>query len=167
MPLEPGVLASFADPASAARAIRALRQGGVEDVRVAMPAHYPAVMEALGRPRSLLGWVTFPGAILGLLCGLGLTIGTSLAWPLVTGGKPIVSLPPFVIVTFEVTVLVGAVTNLVALFVGSALGERRRAFPRGSRFTGELIGVFAAGEPEAAERLLREAGAREVTRVGG
>ena len=102
MPLERGVLASFADPASAARAIRALRQGGLEDVRVAMPAHYPAVVEALGRPRSLLGWVTFPGAILGLLCGLGLTIGTSVAWPLVTGGKPIVSLPPFVIVTVYV-----------------------------------------------------------------
>jgi Protein of unknown function (DUF3341) len=166
MRADKGALASFVRPADAARAIRALREGGIEDVRVAMPAHYPEVVAAVGRPRSALGWVTFSGALAGLACGAALTIGTSLAWPISTGGKPIVSLPPFVIITFELTVLIGALTNLAALAWNAFRDERRRPFPRDRRFTLDQVGVFAVGDaPDTAERILREAGAQEVRRV--
>jgi hypothetical protein len=163
MPVDRGVVGTFAAPADAARAVRALRDAGVRDVRAAMPTPFPEVVEALGRPRSRLGFATFPGAIAGLLAGVALTVGTSLAWPLVTGGKPIVSVPPFVIVIFEVTVLVGSLTNLVAVIAG---GFRGRGFPALARTTGDRIGVFAGGEGDRAERILREGGAEEVRRVG-
>ncbi len=167
MPAEAGVLGSFAGPAGAARAVRALKAGGFADVRVAMPAPFPEVVAAIGKPRSRIDFITFPGALLGLLCGVALTVGTSLAWPLVTGGKPIVSIPPFVIVIFEVTVLIGSLTNLVAVSVGSWHGGRARAFPIHQRFSADRIGVFAVGgEAALAERLLRESGAEEVGRVG-
>ncbi len=163
MPADPGVVGTFAAAADAAGAIRALRDAGVRDVRAAMPTPFPEVVEALGRRRSRLGLATFPGAIAGLLAGVGLTVGTSVAWPLVTGGKPIVSVPPFIVVIFEVTVLIGSLTNLVAVIVGATRG---RGFPAIARTTGDRIGVFAAGEPERAERILRERGAEEVRRVG-
>jgi molybdopterin-containing oxidoreductase family membrane subunit len=163
MPADPGVVGTFATPADAARAVRALLDAGVRDVRAAMPTPFPELVVALGRPRSRLGLATFPGAIAGLLAGVALTVGTSVAWPLVTGGKPIVSIPPFVIVIFEVTVLIGSLTNLVAVIVGSTRGRR---FPAIARTTGDRIGVFAAGEGERAERILRERGAEEVRRVG-
>ena len=167
MPVEPGVLGSFAEPAAAARAVRALRAGGFADVRVAMPAPFPEVVAAIGKPRSLIDFITFPGAIVGLLCGIALTVGTSLAWPLVTGGKPIVSVPPFVIVIFEVTVLIGSLTNLLAMSAGTWHGGRARFFPAHQKFNADRIGVFAVGgEPALAERLLRESGAEEVGRVG-
>jgi hypothetical protein len=162
---DPGVLGTFAEPRAAAAAIRVLRAGGFEDVRAAMPAPYPSVVEAVGHPPSGLGWITFPGAILGLGCGVLLTVGTSLAWPLVTGGKPIVSWPPYVVIEFEVTVLIGALTNLAALLVGASR-RRARAFPVRAAFHADRIGVFAAGgDPDAAERLLRASGAEEVSRV--
>ncbi len=163
MPADPGVVGTFAAPAEAARAIRALREAGVRDVRAGMPAPFPEVVEALGRPRSRLGLATFPGAIAGLLAGIALTVGTSLAWPLVTGGKPIVSIPPFVIVIFELTVLIGSITNLVAVVVGATRGRR---FPAIARTTRDRIGVFAAGGDERAERILQDRGAEEVRRVG-
>ncbi len=163
MPGDPGVVGTFAAAADAAGAIRALRDAGVRDVRAAMPTPFPEVVEALGRRRSRLGLATFPGAIAGLLAGIGLTVGTSVAWPLVTGGKPIVSIPPFVIVIFEVTVLIGSITNLVAVVVG---GWRGRGFPVVPGATGNRVGVFAGGEGERAERILRERGAEEVRRVG-
>jgi hypothetical protein len=167
MPAEAGTLASFAEPAAAARAVRALRAGGFADVRVAMPAPFPEVVAAIGKPRSPIDFVTFPGALVGLLCGIALTVGTSLAWPLVTGGKPIVSIPPFVIVIFEVTVLIGSLTNLLAVSAGSWHGGRARAFPAHATFSADRIGVYAAGGDAAlAERLLRESGAEEVDRVG-
>jgi molybdopterin-containing oxidoreductase family membrane subunit len=131
-----------------------------------MPAAFPDVVAALGRPRSPIQWVTFPGALVGLLLGIALTAGTSLAWPLVTGGKPIVSVPPFVIVIFELTVLVGSLTNLAAVAYGTRVGARPRAFPA-VPFDQELIALFAVGgDPEGAERLLQDEGAGEVRRVG-
>jgi hypothetical protein len=160
-----GVFATFAEPAPAAAAVQLLRAGGYT-VRAAMPAPFPALVAALGRPRSAIQWVTFPGALVGLLCGIGLTVGTSLAWPLVTGGKPIVSVPPFVIVIFELTVLIGSLTNLAAVAVGTWLGGRARAFPTDVPYDRQLVALFVAGgEPTAAERALREAGAEEVRRV--
>ena len=167
MPAEASVLGSFGQPSAAAGAVRALKGAGFADVRVAMPAPFPEVVAAIGKPRSRIDFITFPGALLGLLCGIGLTVGTSLAWPLITGGKPVVSIPPFVIVIFEVTVLIGALTNLVAVSVGSWHGGRARVFPRHLTFTADRIGVLAVGgDPTLAERVLREWGAEEVGRVG-
>jgi hypothetical protein len=167
MPAEPGVLGSFGEPSAAAGAVRALKGAGFADVRVAMPAPFPEVVAAIGKSRSPIDFVTFPGALLGLLCGIGLTVGTSLAWPLVTGGKPIVSVPPFVIIIFEVTVLVGSLTNLLAVSLASWHGGRARVFPRHLTFNADRIGVFAVGgDPALAEQLLHSCGAEEVGRVG-
>jgi hypothetical protein len=166
MPAERGVLGVFADPAAAAGAIRALRGRGFV-VRAAMPAPFPEVVAAIGKPRSAIDFVTLPGALLGLVLGALLTIGTSLSWPIFTGGKPIVSLPPFAIVIFEVTVLVGSLTNLVAVAVESRLGGRPAAFPPQETFNADRIGVFAeGGDLAAAGGILRGAGAEEVRRAG-
>ena len=166
MPRERGVVASFEEPATAARAIAALRAAGYR-VTALMPAAFPEVVAALGKPRSAIDLITLPGALVGLVAGALLTVGTSLAWPLVTGGKPIVSVPPFVIVTFEVTVLVGSLTNLLAVSVGSRRGGDDAAFPRDAVVTPGRVGVCATrGDAAAAERILRERGGLEVRHVG-
>jgi Protein of unknown function (DUF3341) len=163
MPAEGGVLAMFAEPARAAACVRELKKRGVTDVRVSMPAAFPEILEAQGRPRSPLGRVTLSAAALGTLGGFALCIGTSLAWPLVTGGKPIVSMPPYVIVGFELSVLVGAVINLAALTVLAHYGRKRRRIPVDLPFSVDRIGIFVT-DP-ALEPVLREAGAVEVRRV--
>jgi hypothetical protein len=160
---EKGALGSFPEPADAARAVRGLRERGFT-VRAAMPAPFPDVVAALGRPRSPIQYVTFPGALVGLLCGIALTVGTSLAWSLVTGGKPIVSWPAFVVVIFELTVLVGSLTNLVAVSVGTWFGGRGSSFPL-QPIDSEQIVLFARGDVDRAERALRELGAEGVRRV--
>ncbi len=165
MPVEPGLLASFTAPAQAAAAVRALREAGLKDVRVAMPAPFPEVVAAIGKPRSPIDFITLPGALVGLFCGIGLTAGTSLAWKMITGGKPILSWPTFVIVIFEVTVLIGSLTNLVAVSVGSWHGGRSHVFPPHVRFNGDRIGVYVPGADSRAERLLRDGGAEEVSHV--
>ena len=163
---ERGVLAAFAAPAAAARAIRALRASGFPDVRAAMPAAYPEVLDALARPRSPVAFASLPGAAIGVASGLALTIGTSLLWHLVTGGKPVVSVPPFVVISFELAILVGALATLAALLAGGWHGGRPGAFPRGARFSGDRIGVFVPGADAAgAGAVLRAAGAEEVVDV--
>jgi hypothetical protein len=165
MPGDRGLLGTFAAPAAAARAARALRAAGFR-VDATLPAPFPEVLAALGKPRSGLGGVTFSGALVGLAAGVLLTVGTSVAWPLVTGGKPIVSVPPFVIVVFEVTVLFGSLTNLVAVVVGAALGARRQAAAARVGAIGDRLAIVASGgDPVAAGRILRESGAEEVRDV--
>ncbi len=166
MQAEPGVLGVFADLSLGAKAIRALRAGGHSDIRTASPAPFPELVEALGRPRSRLDAVTLSGALAGVLAGFALCIGTSIAWPLLTGGKPIVSVPPFVIIAFEASVLIGAGVNLAALVVAARRGRRRRDVPHDPRFSADRIGVFVVGgNLLEAEAILRRSGAEEVRRV--
>ncbi len=162
-----GVLGYFDDPARAARAIRALRASGLSDVRAAMPAPFPAVTEALGHPRSRLGFGVFFGTVAGVIAGYGLCAWTSTDWPLVTGGKPILSWPAFTVIGFEVAVLVGGLTTHGLLALQTALSRSREIVPiRDPRFCEDRIGVFTAGDPAVAERVLREEGAEEVRYVG-
>ncbi|MBE0569374.1 MAG: DUF3341 domain-containing protein [Deltaproteobacteria bacterium] len=56
---------------------------------------------------TLLGW------FLGALAGLALALVTYLLYPLITGGKAILSVPPTLIVTYEVAML-GALIGTVA-----------------------------------------------------
>lgn len=163
---ERGVLGVFAEVKDAVRAVRALREGGHADIRFAAPAPYPELVEALGRPRSRLDSVTLSGAAMGVLGGFALCVGTALAWPLMTGGKPIVSVPPYVIIAFELSVLVGAGVNLAAFATMAVRARRRRAVPYDPRFSADRIGVFAVGgDVSAAERAMRAGGAEEVRRV--
>ena len=160
-----GVLGIFTEPAAAARAIRGLHAGGYPDVRAAMPAPFPEVIEAVGLPRSWVGFTTLAATVTGLMAGFTLCIATSLAWPLVVGGKPILSLPTFAVIGFEAAVLVGgSVTHAVLAFV-TVSGRWRRRVPPDPRFSSDRIGVYVIGEPGGAEAVLREHGAEEVTRV--
>jgi molybdopterin-containing oxidoreductase family membrane subunit len=160
------VIGVFAAPDAAARAISALRAARLEDVDVAMPAPFPEVLAALGRPRSRLGAITWSGALLGLAAGIALPVSTSLAWPLVVGGKPIVAVPAFVVIFFELTVLVGSLTNLVGSIALGWSGGGLAPLPGGREFHGDRIGIFVrSDDPEKAEAVLRAEGAEEVRRV--
>jgi molybdopterin-containing oxidoreductase family membrane subunit len=131
-----------------------------------MPAPYPEVVRALGQPRSPIAFAALPGAAVGIGCGLALTILTSLSWGLVTGGKPILSVPPFLIITFELAILVGSLANLTGLLLGGWRGGRAAIFPTGATFNGDRVGVYSAGQDLAvAARILRACGAEEVTHV--
>ncbi|MDV2479920.1 MAG: quinol:electron acceptor oxidoreductase subunit ActD, partial [bacterium] len=67
---------------------------------------------------SKLKFFTFFGALSGTITGFAFTIYTVLRWPLlITGGKPIVSIPPFVIIAFELTILFGAIATFLGFLI--------------------------------------------------
>ena len=162
----PGLFALFDTPSAAAAAIRTLRAAGHE-VRAAMPAPFPEVMEALGRPPSRLGLLTLSAAMIGGALGLALTIGTSLAWPLHVGGKPVVSLIAFLVIVFESAVLIGALANFFGLALAAARARRTHPVPFDVRASHDRIALFVPGAPgEEAAEALRRSGAEEVRHVG-
>jgi hypothetical protein len=166
MPTSRGVLGTFGDPTHAAAAIRALRQAGYQELQVAMPAPFPDVVEALARPRSTIDFITLPGALLGLLAGIALTVGGTLSWPMVVGGKPPVSIPAFIVVIFELTVLFGSLVNLAVVGSTTRRGGATGHFPAHARYNGDKIGVFVPAGDERSAGVMTASGAEEVGHVG-
>src|SRR5437879_11202051 len=109
------LLALFPEPEAAADAMDALRSAGFagRDLTVLSGTPYPE--GAFGEPpvRHRLYACPFVGAACGLAVGLLLTIGTQLSFPLVTGGKPLLAMPPMINVLYEGTLL-GAIVFTVA-----------------------------------------------------
>lgn len=69
--------------------------------------------ELVDSSQSAVRFFTGFGAVTGLVTGFAFTIYTVLAWPLLTGGKPLVSIPAFLVIGYELTILFGCLTALV------------------------------------------------------
>jgi hypothetical protein len=108
---------------------------------------------------------TLVGALTGTAAGFALTIWTALKWNLITGGKPVVSIPPFVVIAFELTILLGGLCTLLGLLVTAKLPSFRISPRYDARFSVDRFGVEVTCEPGergTIEALLRGAGAEEV-----
>ncbi|MBI3329731.1 MAG: DUF3341 domain-containing protein [Nitrospinae bacterium] len=159
------MLGVFPHAAGCAKAIRHLREEGFRDLLTYSPVPDHEIEEALGEPPSPVRFFTLSGAIIGGVAGFGLTIGTSVAWPLLTGGKPIVAMPTFVVIAFETTILLAALGTLLGLLVNARLPSRETRSLYEPRFSGDRFGLFIhcdATQTQAAVAILRSAEAEEV-----
>jgi Protein of unknown function (DUF3341) len=162
----PGVLASFVHVDAATDAIRALRARGHRNLVVYSAAPNHEIEEALDQGVSPVRLFTLIGGLTGCAAGFGMTIWMSLDWPLIVGGKTIASIPPYVVIGFELTILLGALSTVAAVALFSVL-MGKRGVPYDPRFSDDEIGIFVPGGPDQqgpVEQLLRSAGAVEVRR---
>lgn len=146
----------------------ALTSSGFQKVTVYSPVPMPE-FENLFLPRkSPVRMFTLLGGILGCIAGFWLTIWCSEQWNLITGGKPIVSIPPFVIIAFELTILLGTLATLLAVLIFSGLPTRRSKLFYDPRFSEDRFGLVVSCPPSQstrAEQILKAQGAEEV-RIG-
>jgi hypothetical protein len=160
----PGLLASFIHIDAAVDAIRALRAKGFRKLVVYSPAPNHELEEALNHRVSPVRLFTLIGGLTGCAAGFGMTIWMSYDWPVVVGGKPIASIPPYVVIAFELTILLGALSTVAAVALFSVLmGKRGIAYD--PRFSDDQVGIFVPADAEhlaSVETLLRNAGAVEV-----
>jgi len=103
----------FRDKEEFLAALRDLARDGVpqERIRVETPFHVHEVDEILPAKPAKVKYFSLLGAASGTVTGFAFTILTSLSWPLIVGGKPIVSIPPFIIIAFALTILFGALST--------------------------------------------------------
>lgn len=149
----------FTDDHDVLAAARACRQRGLEIVDLVSPYPLHGADEALGLAPSRIAWVTLLTGALGLALGLGFqywSAGTD--WPLNVGGKPFDSLPAFVPVAFETTILLGGLGTALALFALSGLWPGRRAHGEFLRRTTDDQHALVLRQADArlAEREYRE-----------
>jgi Alternative complex III, ActD subunit len=159
----------FADEDACARAVTAVRKAGFGMPRVFSPFTSEKILEALHALRSPVRLWVLLGGMTGCATGFALTIGLSLEYPHRTAGMPIVSIPPFVIIAFELTILFGVLSAVLSFLL---YGRFPRIEPEPGydvQFSNDRFGLVVSCVADAAgraETLLREAGAVEVTRAG-
>jgi hypothetical protein len=160
-----GVMGIFYYVDDAADAVRSLRQAGIRDLRVFSPVPHHEIEIALDQGPSIVRWVTFVGGLLGFTAGLSLCIYTCIAYPLVVGGKELVSLPPFMVISYESMILMAGLTNLIGLLALTRLPAVRQFAPYDPRFTEDRIGIWVpctGGEVERVRKLFGGHQAEEV-----
>jgi len=159
-----GVLGIYQHVDSSVDAIRALKKEGKKPtVITAMPYH--EIAEELDNTQSPVRWCTFIGGVVGGSLGFLLCAWTSLDWPLITNGKEILSIPPFMVITFECTVLIGGLTNLVAMLFFAGLPDTKLETAYDSRFAEDRIGIWVPCRRDEADKVaatMRANGAEEV-----
>ncbi len=116
-----------------------------------IPSH--EIEELLTLKKSKVAWFTLIGAILGLITGFGLAIYTSAQWNLILGGKPPISLIPFVVIGFEFTILFGAISTLIGLIYFGKFPKYKKFDGYKSDFTVDKFGVFIEGSENEINNL--------------
>jgi hypothetical protein len=156
----PTLVGVFERPSELAQSIQALRGRGYDDLEFYSPAPFAEIDEAMD-PKPSRVRVT----------GYALTIWMSYDWPIMIGGKPFASIPPYTVIAFELTILFGGLATLLGLLAVGRLpsgGFGGSPATYNPRFSAEEFGlVVGCQERDVAEieALLRSHTAKEVTLV--
>ncbi len=149
--------------------VKKVRSSGVRIHEVYSPFPVHGLDEALGYSRTRLPIAAFlfgmTGTILALLMQY-LMLGYD--WPMIIGGKNFASLPPFIPVTFELTVLLSALGMVATFLIVSDMKPYKwpRQFDIRSTDDKHVMAVDLAANAGKSKdeimRILRESGASEV-----
>ena len=161
------VLGVFAHVDTTVCALEDLKAKGYHDLTVYTPIPVHEIEDVLerDRPVSRVRLFTLIGGLTGTASGFFLTIWSAMQWGLITGGKPVASIPPFVIIAFELTILFGGVATVIGMVLLGRLPRIKASPTFDPRFTNDRFGVAvhcASGRGGSVRQILSAAGAEEV-----
>lgn len=149
--------------------VKKVRSSGIRIYEVYTPFPVHGLDEALGYSRTRLPIAAFlfglTGTILALLMQFWM-LGYD--WPMIIGGKNFASLPPFIPVTFELTVLLAALGMVATFLIVSDMKPYKWPRQFDIRSTDDKhvmaidLAVNAGKSKDEIMRILRESGASEV-----
>lgn len=147
------ITALFADDSRAAKAITALRDAAwpIADVQGPIPSE--AISKALGVKKSMVGWFTLLGGVVGFFLGYFLAVFTATRWDLMVSGKPVLSYVPFFIVGFEFTILFAVFGNVLGLILLARLPAYQDLPHRVTRCSSDRFGVVVDCDPDKEDEL--------------
>lgn len=117
-----GLLARFVTAGDLVRAAAALRQAGYRRFEAYSPYPVHGLDRAMGSRFSLVPLLALGGGATGALAGLALQVYVHVFnYPLVIGGKPLLSIPAFIPVMFELTILLAAFGAVFGMFLINGL----------------------------------------------
>jgi hypothetical protein len=148
------------------KAVRKANEDHLEIMDVLSPFPIHGLDPLLGLAESRLHIAGFVYGMLGTLTAfLGMTWIFTKDWPIVFGGKPYWSVPAFIPITFELTVLFASIGMVVSFYIVCGMGPGVVNPTIDDRITDDKFCIaFDKSEvnPEKAEAFLRATGASEV-----
>lgn len=164
----PKLVGVFETPGPVKGVAGKLQGRGFRNLEIYSPAPFPELDDALDTKPSLVRLFTLVGGLTGLVTGYAMTIWMSLDWPIMIGGKPFASIPPYTVIAFELTILFGGLLTLVGLLAVARLPKIGLDSAYSARFSAEDIGLSVDCEDRdvaEVEALMRDSEAKEVTLV--
>ena len=132
----------FVDEADILHAAKAAREGGYEIRDVYTPYAVHGLDAAVGQKPSRLPWICLSLGLLGAIAKLWFQIWTSATnWPVNVGGKPYVSFPAFVPVTFEIMVLFAGIGTVITFIIISRLRPGKKPMVKYDRVTNDRFAL--------------------------
>ena len=169
-----GLMAEFEDPNALVAAAHRAHHEGYRRMDAYSPMPIEELHEALGMHHTKLPLIVLIGGIVGCLGGFFLQYWVSaVAYPINVGGKPYVSWPAFIPVTFECTILAAALSAVLGMLALNGLpmpyhpvfNVPRFALASRNRFFLCIEARDRRFDLDATRRFLETLNPREVTTV--
>jgi hypothetical protein len=160
-----GTLGVYDAVDAAAETIERLRAAGIRRMTVFSPVPSHDLEHALHAGESPVRMFTLVGGLTGAATGFAMPTWMSMDWPLVTGGKPIISMPAWVIIAFELTILFGALSTVAGLFINARLPQRRIMQVYDPSFSSDRFGILVvppSGKESQVRDIMQANGAAEI-----
>jgi hypothetical protein len=170
---EPAFLvAEFAEPEQMLAAATALRKDGWP-VELHAPFPVKGMREALGFADRSVPHAFVIGGAIGALGGFLLQVYTNFAYPLEVGGRSLVAVPAFMLITFELMVLTSVLVGIGTMLVKNGLPRLHHPLFDAERFGLASDDRFFVSAPlgdrdeDAARAALASHAPLSIAKVGG
>ena len=111
------LLAEFKNPSDLLHAAELIKEEGYIDFDCYTPFPVHGLDDAMGLSRSIVGYIVGIGCVIGASAGIGLQYWASaIEYPMIISGKPFFSWQAYMIITFVLMVLGGALASLLGMF---------------------------------------------------
>lgn len=170
-PVLAAMVAEFHTPQDLIKAARQVREAGYQKFDAHSPFPVHGIDEAMGIRMTRLPWFTFIAACIGGISAVGMQWWmNAIDYPFLISGKPLASIPAWMPIVFELCILLGAFTTVIAMFALNGLPRFASPFSRAmSTLRGSTDRFFVsldARDPkfslEGSRQLLESIGAQHV-----
>lgn len=118
-----GLIARYNTAEALVLAAEAARRAGYRNLDAFAPFPVPGLAEALGFRARFIMPLSLMAGVLAAAGAFALQWYAAIDYPYVAGGKPLLSWPAFLPITFELGILASVLTALIAMLVGNRLPQ--------------------------------------------
>jgi hypothetical protein len=110
-----GLLAEFPDEDRLLDSVRRARDEGYRRIDAFSPYPIEGMPKALGLRTHRMGWLSFIGGLVGFFGALAVQVLTNWDYPIDVGARPILAWPAFVVVDYELMILLAVIFPVVGM----------------------------------------------------